>query len=104
MRDKTRKPRQRRSSVIARQQHAARGKARAFLQMEVGDDEHTLFGPVQRAFWIGEERSATDRYGMVRVSPRGLVGARMDGESGHLIASLINSSAASANSVSDASP
>jgi hypothetical protein len=41
---------------------------------------------------------------MVRVSPREAVGARMGGESGHFIASLINSSAASASSVSDASP
>ena len=104
MRDKTRKPRQRRGGVIGRQQHAARGKARAFLQMQVGDDEHTLLRPVQRAFRIGEERSGTDRNGMVRVSPREAVGARMDGESGHFIASLINSSAASASSVSDASP
>ena len=104
MRDKTRKPRQRRGGVIRRQQHAARGKARAFLQMQVGDNEQTMFRPLQRACRIGKERSRTDRNGMVRVFSRGAIGTGMGRKSGHLIASLINSSAASANSVSDASP
>ena len=76
MRDKTRKPRQRRGGVIGRQQHAARGKARAFFQMQVGDDEQALLRPVQRACRIGEERSGTDRDGMIRMSPREAGSAR----------------------------
>src|SRR5690242_11914886 len=104
MRDEARKPRQRRSGVIRRQQHAARGKARAFFQMQIGNDEQTQFRPIQHAFRIGEERSGIDRDDMVSVFPGGAIGAGMGGKSGHVIASLINSSAASASKVSDASP
>ena len=38
-RDQPRQPRQRRRGVVRRQQHAARGEARAFLEMQVGDRE-----------------------------------------------------------------
>ena len=57
-RDHGRQPAQRRHGVVGRQQHAARGKARALLQMQVGDDEQALLLPEQRAGEIGE-RSVT---------------------------------------------
>ena len=52
---------QRRHRVIGRQQHAARGKAGAFFQMQVGDDEQALLFPEQRAGEIGDERHVRDR-------------------------------------------
>ncbi len=55
MRNQTREPRECRGGVIGRQQHAARGKARAFFEMQVGDRQQPLLRPVQRAVGIGEE-------------------------------------------------
>ena len=46
---------ERRRGVVGRQQHAARGEARAFFQMQVGDDEQALLFPEQRAGEIGEQ-------------------------------------------------
>ena len=56
-RDDGGKPAQRRHGIVGRQQHAARGKAGAFFQMQVGDDEQALLLPEQRAGEIGERRS-----------------------------------------------
>ena len=46
--DQSREPRQRCGRVVGRQQHAARGEARAFFQVEVGDDQQAFLGPVER--------------------------------------------------------
>ena len=51
---------ERRHRIVGRQQHAARGKTRAFFQMQVGDDEQALFFPEQRAGEIGDQRDARD--------------------------------------------
>ena len=59
-RDHGGKPAQRRHGIIGRQQHAARGEAGAFFQMQVGDDEQALLFPEQRAGEIGDERHAGD--------------------------------------------
>ena len=47
---------QRRDGVVRRQQHAARGEAGAFFQMQIGDDEQALLLPEQRAGEVGDER------------------------------------------------
>jgi len=60
-RDDRGKPAQRRYRVIRRQQHAARGKAGALFQMQVGHDQQALLAPEQRAGEIGEERHICDR-------------------------------------------
>ena len=54
-------PRERRGGIIGRQQHAACGKARAFLQMQIGEDKHALLGPIERALAIGHEPGARNR-------------------------------------------
>ena len=59
-RDHGRKTAQRRRGVVRRQQHAARGKARAFFQMQIGNDEQVLLFPEQGAGGIGKQRDAGD--------------------------------------------
>ena len=56
-RDHGGEPAERRRRIVGRQQHAARGKAGAFFQMQVGDDEQALLFPEQRAGEIGDEAS-----------------------------------------------
>jgi len=46
--------------VIGRQQHAAHGVARAFFQMQVGDDQQPLLFPIKRARQIRRQRDAGD--------------------------------------------
>ena len=46
---------QRRHGIVRRQQHAARGKAGTFFQMQVGDDQQALLLPEQRSGEIGEQ-------------------------------------------------
>src|SRR3954453_14015729 len=48
--------RQGRCGIIRRQQHATHGKAGTFLQMQIGDDENTLLGPIQRAIAMHRDR------------------------------------------------
>ena len=62
MRDHGGEPAKRRDGVVGRQQHAARGEARALFQMQIGDDEQPLLFPEQRAGEIGEQRDAGDPY------------------------------------------
>ena len=52
---------QRGDRVIGWQQHAARGKTRSLLQMQVGDDEQALLFPEQRAGEVGHHGDACDR-------------------------------------------
>ena len=59
-RDHGGEPAQRRHGVIGRQQHAARGKARTFFQMQIGDDEQALLVPEQRAGDVGDKGDACD--------------------------------------------
>jgi hypothetical protein len=47
---------ERRHRVIGWQQHAARGEAGTFFQMQVGNDEQALLLPEQCAGKIGDER------------------------------------------------
>ena len=56
MRDEACQPRQRRGGIVRRQKLAARGVARAFFQMQVGHNKHTVPGPIQHAGRIGDER------------------------------------------------
>ena len=60
-RDHGGQPAQRRNRVVGRQQHAARGEAGAFFQMQVGDDQQALLLPEQRAGEIGEEDHICNR-------------------------------------------
>src|ERR1700674_4049430 len=57
-RDHVGKAQERRRSVVGRQQLAARCKARALLEVQIGDDEDFLFRPVERAGGIGRETGA----------------------------------------------
>ena len=91
---------ERRRGVVGRQQHAARRIARAFFEMQIGNDQQALLRPVQRARRIGDQRHARDVDHVVRC----LVPCALPPGSPHPIASLIRSSAASASSTSDASP
>ncbi|MGY4301164.1 hypothetical protein ACVWXN_009259 [Bradyrhizobium sp. i1.4.4] len=50
---------QRCQRIVRRQQHTARGEARPFFQMQIGDDEQALLFPEQRAGEIGVERDAS---------------------------------------------
>jgi hypothetical protein len=50
-----------RCGIVRRQQNAARGKARSFLQMQIGDDEDPFLGPIQRAVAIHGDRHVSDR-------------------------------------------
>ena len=59
-RDHRAEPAQRSDGVVRRQQHAAHREARAFFQMQIGDDEQPLVFPVQRAGEIGDERDAVE--------------------------------------------
>ena len=97
MRDQTRQPRQRGGRVIRRQELAARGVARAFFQMQVGDNKHAVLGPIQRASGICDQRNAS--HGDVALPRRHALHRNFQ-----FIASLISSSAASASNASDASP
>ena len=97
MRDETGKARQRRRRVVRRQQLPARGKARAFLQMQIGDGEQALLGPIERAGAIGEQRHAGKDNEIAHAF-------RFLRRQAQCIASLINSSAASAKISSAASP
>ena len=54
------KPRQRRRGVVGGQQHAARRKAGAFFQMQVGDHQQALRFPEQRAGQVGDEGHTGD--------------------------------------------
>ena len=77
--------------------------------MQIGDEEQTFVGPVQRTGRIGDKRDAgdDDRARLRRTRKfRIAAGAGLSGRSAnaHCIASLINSASASARSVSDASP
>ena len=45
-----------RHGIVRRQQHAARGEAGTFFQMQVGDHEQALLFPEQRAGEIGDQR------------------------------------------------
>ena len=58
VRDQPREPRQRFGGVVGRQQHAAPREARAFFQMQVGDDEQAFLGPVERPGAVGGEVGA----------------------------------------------
>ena len=105
-RDDGGEPAQRRDGVVGRQQHAARGEAGAFFQMQVGDDEQALLLPEQRAGEIGEEHYVCDRNlrsAHVLIISRRLRGCRHV-LSCYPIASLTSSSAASASNSSAASP
>ena len=51
---KTREPPQRRRRVVRRQQDAALGEGRAFLQMQIGDDQQLFVRPKQRPGRIGD--------------------------------------------------
>jgi hypothetical protein len=59
-RDELCKPRERRRSVVRRQQHAASCEGRTFFEMQVGDREHALLGPEQHARRVGDEFRAGD--------------------------------------------
>ena len=59
-RDHRRKPAERRHRIVGRQQHAARRKARALFQMQVGDHQQALLFPEQRAGEIGDQGDAGD--------------------------------------------
>ena len=49
------KPAQRGGRVVRRQEDAARGVGGAFLEVQVGHDQHVLVRPVKRAGRIGHE-------------------------------------------------
>ena len=66
--------------------------------MEVGNNQEPLLGPVQRTARIGEKWNSGEHNEIALALCQILRRLRQ------LIASLINSSAASANSVSEASP
>ena len=53
--DQARQPRQGRRSVVGRQQYTARGEGRALFQMQVGDDQQPLVGPIERARGVGDQ-------------------------------------------------
>src|SRR5690348_2448872 len=61
MRDKPREPRQRLGRIVWRQQLTAAREARAFFEMEVGDDQQRLVAPAERAAAVCRERDAVDR-------------------------------------------
>ena len=96
---------ERRHRVIGRQQHAARGKARAFFQMQVGDDQQALLFPEQRAGEIGDQSDAGDIDGG-RCAAADISSSRNCARAVtfYPVASLTSSSAASASNSSDASP
>src|SRR5262245_52466071 len=89
---------QRRRRVVGRQQHAAGREARAFFEMQVGDDQEAFFRPVKRTGTIGNQRNAGyDNIAPDRSpKPRAL---RL-----HCMASFTSSASASRSSSSDASP
>ncbi len=66
--------------------------------MQVGDRQQPLLRPIERALRIGKQRDA-GKHNEIALALR-LILRRL----AQLIASLINSSAASANNISDASP
>ena len=100
-RDQLCEARQGGGGVVRRQQHPARGKARAFFQMQIADREQALFRPIERAFGIGDEGDGGDGDNVVRSLSHP---SRCYRNCRHFIASFTSSSAASASSVSDASP
>jgi len=98
MRDEAGKPRQRRRGVVRRQQLAARRVTRAFFQMEIRNGKEPLFGPIDRAGGIGEQRNAGKDNEIAHAV------RRIFRRQAHFIASFTSSSAASANRKSAASP
>jgi hypothetical protein len=56
--DDVEQPFQSGARVVGRQHDAVPGEARAFLEMEVGDDEGALLGPEERAFGERQQRRA----------------------------------------------
>ena len=58
--------RQRGARVVRRQQLSAPREARTFFQMQVGEDQRALVGPIERAEAIGVEGDAVHRHAAVR--------------------------------------
>src|SRR4029077_4750791 len=90
--------------IVGRQQHAARGKAGTFFQMQVRDHEQALLLPEQGSGKIRNKGNAGDiKGGNAHDRPvffEGLSAYRH----GYPVASLTSSSAVSASNSSDASP
>jgi len=57
---------ERRCGVVRRQQHAAPGIARAFFQVQVGDREHALVGPIERPGRVDRQRGSGNLDGVGR--------------------------------------
>ena len=103
--DEEREPCQGRRGIIGREQHAARGEARALLQMQVRDRQDALFVPVERTLAIGGDHDPRDGDLRRRSLPRVRSSPPCDRLSTrHRIASFTSSASACASSSSDASP
>src|SRR6478609_2480946 len=98
VRNQMRQPRECCRGIVRRKQLPTRGKTRTFLQMQIGDGQQPMLRPIERAARVDEQWNLGEDNEITLASRQ--ISCRL----AQLIASLINSSAASANSVSDASP
>src|SRR4051812_48276494 len=107
VRDQPRDARQRLGRVVGRQQLATPRKARAFFQMQIGDDKQTLLGPIQCPEAVRVKRHGGNRQrGLALRRPCPTLPLKEGGNRPslrpvQLIASLISSASASASSASD---